>query len=268
MYALYLGSPPADETALVLRQLVQSIDGNRTCRPCLATGILSTKWSLETLSLYGRTDLALSLALKTASPSWGYMIRRNSTTITETWTAVDETPPLSSRNHPALASIGAWFFRWVAGLRLADNTPGVAPPNTYGRSFARTLFAPGFVTDARVPYARARLTSPYGPVSSHWAWDRQNRSLRLELSLPPNARADVWIPSLFAPQGATISAVDNTSNTSVVIWQGGKYLPTSGARVGVTGASILSSDHSTGGGDDSCLVSVSVASGLHSLVVW
>ena len=267
VYALYLGSPPAEETAAVLSQLLRSINGNGTCRPCLATGILSTKWIMETLSLYGRTDVALALALKTASPSWGHMMLMNSTTITEEWTSVDETPPLSSsRNHPALASIGAWFFRWVAGLRLADNTPGLAPPNTYGKSFARTLFAPGFVTDARVPYARARLSSPHGPVASHWAWNNLNGSIRLDLSVPSSAQAEIWIPSLFTPQGTSVMALDTSNTSYVVIWQDGKYLPLSGARVGVTGASIVSPNYSTGGGDGSDLISVSVASGIHSLV--
>ena len=263
--ALYLGAPPAAQVHVVLSQLLRTIEGDEQCRPCLATGILSTKWLLETLSLYGRTDVGLSLALKTVSPSWGHMVLMNSTTITESWVSVDEKPPLlTSHNHPALASIGAWFFRFVAGLRLNDNTPGLPRPNSYG--YARILFAPGCVTDARVPHARARLTSPHGPVSSYWAWDARNQSLRLDISVPSNSVAEIWTPSVIAPQHASVVAVDDAANDSAVVWHYGHvHLPRAGW--GVLGVRTVSPRYATGGGDGSLLISIEVGPGTHSFVV-
>lgn len=47
--------------------------------------ILATKWLMETLSLFGRTDVGLDLAFQTSYPSWGYMASMNSTTVWEHW---------------------------------------------------------------------------------------------------------------------------------------------------------------------------------------
>ena len=52
--------------------------------------------------------------LKDDFPSWGYMVRQNSTTVWEHWEYMNG-PGMNSHNHPALASVGAWFFRWLAG---------------------------------------------------------------------------------------------------------------------------------------------------------
>ena len=265
VYALYLGSAPAHISAAVLEQLIHSIQADPRCRPCLATGILSTKWIMETLSLHGRTDVALSLALKTASPSWGHMVQAGATTISESWTSVDEVPGQlkTSRSHPALAGVGAWFYRWVAGVRLADNTPGLAPPGTYGRGFARTLFAPGWVTDPRVPYARANLTTAHGPLQSHWAWDSGNGSLRMDLTMPPKTSAEIRFPAVIKPQVASVVAVDEETKTRALVWYSGKYHP---GAPGVTGAAVVSPGDLDGGGDGSELISVTVSDGAHSLV--
>lgn len=266
VYALYLNSPPTKALSdAVLTQLLDSIQSEPACRPCLATGILSTKWLMETLSLYGRTDVALSLALKTENPSWGHMVRMNATTITEAWTSVDEVPPLkTSRSHPALASVGAWFFRWVAGLRLADNTPGLAPPGTYGRGYARTLFAPGCVTNARVPHARAQITSVHGQISSRWAWHSENRSLLLELTLPANTVGEIRLPAVIEPRVASVAVADGGANVSRLVWHHGEYVP---GVAGVRGASAVSPGYADGGGDGSSeIVSISVSAGSHRFV--
>lgn len=74
VYALWLGAAPGELEAAVFARLVELIhEGTSQCSttPCLDTGILATKWLMETLSRHNRTDLALELALKTDYPSWG-----------------------------------------------------------------------------------------------------------------------------------------------------------------------------------------------------
>lgn len=266
VYALYLDSMPTKALSeVVLAQLLDSIQSDPACRPCLLTGILSTKWLMETLSLYGRTDVALSLALKTERPSWGHMMVMNATTISESWGSVDELPPLrTSRSHPALASVGAWFFRWIAGLRLADNTPGLAPPGTYGRGYARTLFAPGCVTNSRVPHASARITSVHGKIISHWAWHSANRSLLLELTLPANTSADIQLPAVIQPHAASVAVEGGSANMSKLVWHHGEYVP---GVAGVTGAKVVAPSHTNGGGDGRTeIISISVSAGAHRFV--
>ena len=98
VYALYLGAVPAVSEAAVFTKLLGLIGRadqppdhtsptTQQCgrAPCLDTGILATKWLMETLSLHGRTDVGLELAFKTDYPSWGYMASMNSTTVWEHW---------------------------------------------------------------------------------------------------------------------------------------------------------------------------------------
>jgi hypothetical protein len=73
---------------------------------------------------------------------------------------------MNSHNHPALTSVGAWLFRWVAGLRLADGSLEAPDHGFYGRGFKKALFAPGCVTDARLPSVAVRITSTYGPIAA------------------------------------------------------------------------------------------------------
>ena len=76
---------------------------------------------------------------------------------------------MNSHNHPALASVGAWLFRWVAGLRLADGSLDAPDFNFYGKGYKKALFAPGCVTDARLPSVAARITSVYGAIEASWS---------------------------------------------------------------------------------------------------
>jgi len=74
VYALWLrAAPPALESATVARLLALLHNGTAQCSttPCLDTGILATKWLMETLSQHNQSGLGLALALKTDYPSWG-----------------------------------------------------------------------------------------------------------------------------------------------------------------------------------------------------
>merc|ERR1712232_1389974 len=171
--------------------------GTKECdsTPCLTTGIIATKWVMELLSIRGRTDMGLNLAFKTDFPSWGYMAKMNSTTVWEHWEYMNG-PGMNSHNHPAFASVGAWLFRWVAGLRLNDGSLEV-PNEAYGKGWSQILFASGCVTDPRLPAVQARVSTLYGVVSSSWA-NRTNK-LAMSITLPPNTAAEVRVPRNLQP---------------------------------------------------------------------
>jgi hypothetical protein len=118
---------------------------------------------MELLSIRGRTDVGLDLAFQTDYPSWGYMASMNSTTVWEHWEYMNG-GGMNSHNHPALASVGAWLWRWVLGLRLADGTIDTPDHAVYGKGFKKVLFAPGCVTDARLPSSTGRITTIFGPI--------------------------------------------------------------------------------------------------------
>lgn len=226
VYALYIDAVPAAHDAAVFAKLLGLIRaGTKECdsTPCLDTGIIATKWLMELLSARGRTDIGLDLAFKTDFPSWGYMAAMNATTVWEHWEYMNG-PGMNSHAHPALASVGAWFFRWVAGLRLDDGIPGKATAG-YGRGWRNVLFAPGCVTDHRIPNAQARITSLQGPLSASWA--NASGALHMNISLPPDVTARVVFPPHV---GRTITELI----TGVEVWRNDKLL-SSAARCAVRG---------------------------------
>ena len=222
IYALYLGAVPASAVATVFAQLLKSLQQACNKPPCIDTGILATKWLMETLSLHDRTDVGLDLVFQTQYPSWGYMAAMNATTVWEHWEYINGAG-MNSHNHPALASVGAWLFRWVAGLRLADGTLEVPDHGYYGKGWKKALFAPGCVTDARLPSVAVRLTTMYGPIQAAWA--KSASTLTMVLSLPPNTVGELVLP---APVHAGSSVVKESGR---VVWQHGAFV--AGASSGV-----------------------------------
>ena len=122
---------------------------------------------------------------------------------------------MNSHNHPALASVGAWLFRWVAGLRLADGSLE-APNDLYGKGFKKALFAPGCVTDARLPSVAARITSIHGPIEA--SWSKNATTLAMSLSLPPNTYGDVVLPAPVRSDSSTVT------ESGKVVWQRGAFI--------------------------------------------
>ena len=127
---------------------------------------------------------------------------------------------MNSHNHPALTSVGAWLFRWVAGLRLADVSLEAPDHGFYGRGFKKALFAPGCVTDARLPSVAVRITSTYGPIAASWA--KNGSTLIMALVLPANTCGEVVIP---APVLAGTSVVTEAGQ---VVWQHGAFVAAQG----------------------------------------
>jgi alpha-L-rhamnosidase len=127
---------------------------------------------------------------------------------------------MNSHNHPALTSVGAWLFRWVAGLRLADGSLEAPDHGFYGRGFKKALFAPGCVTDARLPSVAVRITSTYGPIAASWA--KNGSTLIMALVLPANTCGEVVIP---APVLAGTSVVTEAGQ---VVWQHGAFVAAQG----------------------------------------
>ena len=271
VYALYLGAVPVAREAVVLQQLIELIQNTTaqptgefhshatrthqcTQTPCLDTGILSTKWLMELLSIKGRTDVGLGLALTTAFPSWGYMAAMNSTTIWEHWELMDGSG-MNSHNHAAFASVGAWFFRWVVGVRLDDGTDSLEPneySKYYGVGFKQILFSPGCVTDARLPSTAARIHTPFGLVEMAWekpttttaaaaaaAAAAAGKIVTISLSLPANTFGRVVIPAIAPPDSTTVTVSLSKGVSGHVVWSAGRFV--SGAATGVLNGSIVGS---------------------------
>ena len=79
---LYLDVPPAENISATAAAYVAAVLANKNHTN---SGIIGAAYMLQTLKKVGRGDLALSIALGTTMPSWGYMVKQGPGTIWESW---------------------------------------------------------------------------------------------------------------------------------------------------------------------------------------
>jgi alpha-L-rhamnosidase len=123
------GNQPANILALALPDVIptslratvlNALINNILTTGYFTGGIVSVAALFPLLSKEGHQDLALKLALSTSFPSYGYMFTndiQNATTTWEQWNTLP-TQAGSSLNHHMFNSIGAWFYRYLAGIQL------------------------------------------------------------------------------------------------------------------------------------------------------
>jgi alpha-L-rhamnosidase len=118
VFALQVGGLQPEREQKALSRLLSLLETNG-----IGTGIISTKWLFPLLSRYEKTELGLRLASATAFPSWGFMIAKGATTIWEHWDVYHNPSGngMSSHNHPAFTSVGAWFYTDLVGIRVDRN---------------------------------------------------------------------------------------------------------------------------------------------------
>jgi alpha-L-rhamnosidase len=163
----------------------------------LSTGFLGTPYSLDVLSDAGHHALVYDLLLRTAYPSWGYMIAHNATTIWERWNGDVGDREMNSYNHYALGAVSGFMFRRIAGIS----------PTAAG--FARFRFDP--VYDPRMPKAGAGYDSQAGPIATRWE-QQPGGVFALDISIPANSRCALCLPATAIGQvregGRAITAKD------------------------------------------------------------
>ena len=173
--SLELGLLPAVERAAAEQALVRKV--LTTWGPHVTTGIFGTKFVLNALSRAGRADLALELVQRREFPGWGFMIERGATTLWEHWDFSDNT---YSHNHPMFGSASEWFFSWLAGIQPAPDAVG----------FDRIIIRPQSVGD--LTWVKGGILTARGEVRSEWRIE--NGRFFLEVTIPPNTTAVVYIP--------------------------------------------------------------------------
>ncbi len=176
--ALYLDLVPTSRRARVLENLVRSV--MEEFGGHLTTGNICTKYLPEALSRSGRSDVSWRLVTQEDYPSWGHMLANGATTMWERWELATG-GGMNSHNHAMLASIGAWFYRVLAGLRVDESGPG-------WRAF---VVQPHLVTG--LDWVSAELPTVRGLVKV--SWRRRGRGVEMDVTIPANARARVFMPT-------------------------------------------------------------------------
>ncbi|PVH99473.1 glycoside hydrolase family 78 protein [Periconia macrospinosa] len=160
---------------------LRSIIANNTY--LVGTGFAGTQQLGFALTDINATSDFYKMLLQTTVPSWLYQVSMGGTTTWERWDSMlpdgNVNPgEMTSFNHYAFGSVADWVHQKVGGLAIGEpgwKTVKVAPEPGGG-----------------ITWAKARYLSPYGEVRSSWTVG--DDGFRLEVSVPPNAKAEVTLP--------------------------------------------------------------------------
>jgi len=154
----------------------------------LTTGFLGTPYLCHVLSRFGYIDVAFKLLLQDSYPSWLYPVKNGATTIWERWDGIKpdgnfQDPSMNSFNHYAYGAIGDWMYRVIAGIDTYEDGPG------YKHIKIKPHIGGGMWD------VSAKLQTYYGLVSSHWIFINDTKEVRLEVEIPANTTATIYIPA-------------------------------------------------------------------------
>ncbi|MGB5821113.1 MAG: family 78 glycoside hydrolase catalytic domain [Saonia sp.] len=151
-------------------------------------GILGIRQLLPGLSKVNRSDLAYELLLNKAYPGWGFEIENGATTIWERWNSYthekgfngEMNAKMNSFNHYAFGAVSEYLFSSIAGIE------------TKGVGFDQIIIRPDY-GNKTIDKVSAEYSSINGKIKS--SWQIKEGTFSLEVSIPVNTTAKVYIPS-------------------------------------------------------------------------
>ena len=168
------------------------LDGLQQYRGHVSTGIHGTRSLMLELTATGHNDEAYRLLNLHTLPSWGYMLDMGATTIWERWDGYvadrgfQNHTAMNSLNHVVFGAVGEWMWRNIIGLAPDDSGPGYKHFVIHPR--------PG----GGLTWAKGSYDSIRGRIES--GWKTENNVFSLDLTVPPNTTATVYIPASDASQ--------------------------------------------------------------------
>jgi hypothetical protein len=182
---LALGLAPEGERGHVLDALVGDIraHGNH-----VTAGDVGYHYVVDALTEGGRSDVLLDMLERMDTPSYGYQLAQDATSLTEAWDA----DPRSSQDHFMLGHAEEWFYRGLGGITV--DLSAEAP-----RQIVLAPFVGG-----KVGWVRCRYRSALGPIESSWQRGATRTSYTVEI--PANAQATVELKTA-APDGVMVDGV-------------------------------------------------------------
>ncbi|MEO6454519.1 MAG: family 78 glycoside hydrolase catalytic domain, partial [Ginsengibacter sp.] len=180
----------------------------------LTTGFLGTPYLCHVLTRFGYDSVAYKLLLQQTYPSWLYPVKMGATTIWERWDgqkpdSTFQTPGMNSFNHYAYGAIGDWMYRVIAGIDTDEK----------GAGYKQIMIKPHPGGD--LTYANADYETLYGKVTSHW--QKVNGHLKMDIEIPPNTTAKIYIPSTNSEGIMESGKLLPTANEVKIIGKEGDY---------------------------------------------
>lgn len=174
---LFVGMVPDGARERVLANLTDDIRAHGTR---LTTGDVGNRYLFRVLADNGLNDLMYAMHDHEETPGYGFQLKYGATTLTEQW----DPRQGSSWNHFMMGQIDEWFVRSLGGIRAGSE------------GFGHIIFKPEAA--GSLSYVRAACATPYGRVASHWR--RDGGRFEIEVTVPANCTAEVWMPGCGEPQ--------------------------------------------------------------------
>jgi alpha-L-rhamnosidase len=180
--ALHFDLLPANKRALAVKHM---LDGIAKYKGHMSTGFHSTYRMMLELTRAGHNEVAYQLINHTSFPSWGYSIENGATTIWERWDGYVkgrgfQDKGMNSFNHYAIGAVGEWMYRVILGINNDDAKP----------AYEHFVIRP--VPGGGLRWARGSYNSIRGKIEV--SWREENGTLRLEVTIPANTAATVYVP--------------------------------------------------------------------------
>ena len=138
----------------------------------LSTGFVGSCILCEILAENGENNLAYSLLLQTANPSWLYSVHQGATTIWERWNSYTKATGfgdvgMNSFNHYAYGAVQEWMYRHIAGIETTTDAPGFAHPVLQPKPDTRKAreIPEG---QEKITWVRTSFESAAGLIVSNW----------------------------------------------------------------------------------------------------
>lgn len=174
--ALYYGIFEENEKPKAVNRLLKLIDDKDGH---FDTGVLGGRVIFRVLADNGYADLALNMIIRPDFPSYGNWIIRGATTLWESFHR--EGGAIQSQNHHFWGDISAWFYTYLAGIRI----------NPTGRNIGEVNIEPCFVE--KLNFVSAKHQHPHGEISVEWK--RQNSNVILNIKLPQCIQGKIILPN-------------------------------------------------------------------------
>ena len=161
---------PSNLRPTVIKSLVDDIvkNGNHS-----TSGIIGCAAIYPVLSDSGYHDLAVTIATQTTYPPFGYMFNNNVQNATTIWESFHSLlpgqPAQDSLNHHMLNTIGAWFYRYLAGIQL--------------NGFADDLTVHPRLTTL-LTNIDAEVHTIFGPILVSWQQNTEDHSVIYNITVP------------------------------------------------------------------------------------
>lgn len=158
----------------VFNNLVASI---KNSNKALTAGDVGYRYLVRVLETGGASQLLYEMNNRDDVPGYGYQLRHGATALTESWPALRYV----SNNHMMLGHLMEWLYSGLGGINQQEND----------RGYRSIRIAPQMVDG--IDSVSAAYTTPNGIIRT--AWKKEEKSVRLNVSIPANTTAQIVLPA-------------------------------------------------------------------------